>query len=83
LEQIILRGGLSYEELPYIVSGIGVNEYSVSGGFSIPLTLDNTLDIGIQYASRGSLENGLMKEDRIRLSVGISLGDIWFIRQEK
>jgi hypothetical protein len=83
LEQIILRAGVSYEELPYIINGNGINEYSVSGGFSIPLTTENTLDIGIQYASRGSKENGLIKEDRIRLNLGISLGDIWFVRQDK
>jgi hypothetical protein len=82
-EQIIFRAGVSYEELPYIIGGIGVDEVSVSGGFSLPLTLENTLDIGIQYASRGKTENGLIKEDRIRISLGISLGDVWFIRQEK
>jgi hypothetical protein len=83
LEQIFFRAGLTYEELPYTVRGTGINEYAVSGGLSLPLGLENSLDIGIQYASRGTKENGLMKEDRLRLSVGISLGDIWFIRQEK
>jgi hypothetical protein len=83
LEQIIFRGGVSFEELPYIVAGRGIDEFSVSGGFSLPLGLENTLDLGIQYASRGTKEQGLMKEHRIRMSVGISLGDIWFIRQEK
>jgi hypothetical protein len=82
LEQIIFRGGLTYEELPYVVSGIGIDEYAVSAGLSLPLGLENTIDIGIQYASRGTKDNGLLKEDRIRLSVGLSLGDIWFIRKE-
>lgn len=82
-EQIILRAGLSYEELPFVVRSTGINEYSVCGGFSLPLTFENTLDVGLQYASRGTRDNGLIKEDRFRISVGISLGDIWFIRQEK
>lgn len=82
-EQIIFRAGLSYEELPFIVRNTGINEYSVCGGFSLPLTFENTLDVGFQYASRGTSDNGLIKEDRFRISVGISLGDLWFIRQEK
>jgi hypothetical protein len=83
LEQIILRLGLSFEELPYVINGTGIDELSVSGGFSLPITFENTLDIGIQYASRGTKDNGLFREDRIRLNLGISLGDIWFIRQDK
>jgi len=82
-EQIIFRAGVSYEDLPYVVRGTKIKEYSVSGGFSLPITFENTLDLGIQYASRGTRDNGLVKEDRFRVSLGISLGDIWFIRQEK
>jgi hypothetical protein len=82
-EQIILRGGLSFEETQYTFNGTGINQYSVSTGLSLPLAAGNTIDIGILYGIRGKDEPGLIKENIIRLSLGISLGDIWFIRQEK
>ncbi len=82
-EQIIWRAGLSYEQTQYLLKMTGINQYSVSGGFSLPLTTANTLDLGSQYAMRGSTDPGLYKENIIKLYLTFSLGDIWFIREEK
>jgi hypothetical protein len=82
-EQIIWRTGLSYEQTQYLVNNKGINQYSVSGGLSLPITTANTLDLGLQYAMRGASDPGLYKENIIRLSLTFSLGDIWFIREEK
>ncbi len=82
-EQIILRAGLSYEQTQYIINGKGINELAVAGGFSLPLSPANTLDIALQYAKRGSTDKNLLKEDVIKLNLGISLGEIWFIRLDK
>jgi hypothetical protein len=82
-QQIIWRAGLSYEQTQYDVLNTGINQFSVSGGFSFPISFENTIDIGLQYSMRGKKEDGLFKENTIRLGVGISLGDIWFLRQDK
>ncbi|MFO7447171.1 MAG: hypothetical protein R6W90_12450 [Ignavibacteriaceae bacterium] len=82
-EQIIWRAGLSYEQTQYIIYGEGIDQLSVSGGFSFPLSLENTMDIGLQYAMRGTSDSNLYDENIIRLGVGLSLGEIWFVRQEK
>ena len=83
LNLIILRGGLSYEETQYFINNTGINQYSVYGGCSIPLSMGNTIDIGLQYSIRGQVTNSLVKENNLKLAVGISLGDIWFLRDEK
>jgi hypothetical protein len=80
---IIFRGGLSYEQTQYFINNVGINQYSVYGGASIPLSVGNTIDIGLQYSFRGQIENSLLKENGLKLAVGISLGDIWFLREEK
>ena len=80
---VILRGGLSYEQTQFFVNNSGINQYSVYGGCSFPLSFGNTIDIGLQYYMRGQVSNSLIKENGIKLAVGISLGDIWFIRDEK
>jgi hypothetical protein len=82
-EQIIWRAGLSYEQTQYLINGKGINQYSVSGGFSIPISQANTLDLGLQYAMRGTTEANLFKENTLKLYLTFSLGDIWFIREEK
>ena len=82
-EQIIWRAGLSYEQTQYEVNGKGINQFSVSGGLSLPLGISNTLDLALEYAIRGTTDAGLLKENIIKLGIGISFGEIWFIRQEK
>ncbi|MEO8399881.1 MAG: hypothetical protein ABI550_08735 [Ignavibacteriaceae bacterium] len=82
-EQIIWRSGLSYEQTQYEINNTGINQYSVSGGFSLPLGLENTLDIALVYSMRGSTASNLFKENILKLGLGISFGDLWFIRQEK
>ncbi len=82
-EHIIWRAGLSFEQTQYLVNNEGVNQYSVSGGFSLPLSTANTLDLGLQYAMRGTNDPGLYKENILKAYLTISLGDIWFIREEK
>lgn len=82
-ELFFWRAGLSFERTPYIVNGEGIDEFSVSGGFSLPMSPGNFIDVGIMYGMRGLYNTGLFKEDFIRMNVAISLGDIWFIRTEK
>ena len=80
-EQIIWRTGLSFEQTQYMINNEGINQYTFTGGFSLPISFGNTLDIAVQYSMRGSSEPGLIKENTIRLNAGISFGEIWFIRQ--
>ncbi len=79
-EQIIWRAGLSFEQTQYFIDGQGINQFTVGGGFSLPLTLENTIDVGINYSMRGTTEFNLIKENLLQINFGISLGDVWFIR---
>ncbi len=82
-EQIIFRAGLSYEKTQYSIYNTGINQYSISLGASLPLSSENTLDFGLMYARRGTKESNLLQEDIIKLGIGFSLGELWFIRQDK
>lgn len=79
----IYRGGLYYEKTPYYINGTQVSEMGVSAGISFSLTPESYFDAGLQYISRGSTENGLIRENIIRLNVGMSLGELWFLQQER
>jgi hypothetical protein len=81
-EQIIWRAGLSFDETQYIIGNEGIDQYSIAGGFSMPISPENTLDIGLQYSVRGTKNSNLIKENIIRLNLGISFGETWFIRPE-
>ncbi len=82
-EQIKLRAGLSFEETQYKINNQGINKIAVSGGFSLPVSAQNTIDVSLQYAIRGTTNSNLLKENVFTAGFGISLGDIWFIRHSK
>ena len=83
LEQMMWRAGVSYEISQYEFNGDELRQFSVSGGFSLPISPENTFDVGLEYAIRGSKENDLLLENFFRIDLGISFGDIWFTRYEK
>jgi hypothetical protein len=62
-EQIIWRAGLSYEKTQYLINNQGIDQYSVFGGFSFPLGIENSIDIAVQYSMRGTTDSGLLKEE--------------------
>ncbi len=80
-EQIIWRAGLNYQKTQYYVNGIGINQYSISGGFSYPISYENTFDFAVEYGIRGKTELNLFQEKFIKINVDLSLGELWFLRQ--
>ena len=82
-DYIALRAGASYEQSQYFVNGTGLNQFSVYAGFSMPISYDNTLDIGFQYGVRGTTDNNLLKDNFFRINFSASVGDIWFVRTER
>ncbi len=82
-EQIMFRGGLSYEQTQYLINGQGINQYSVYAGFSVPLSIENSFDVGFQYGIRGTKENNLLKENIFKTTFSLSFGELWFVRKER
>jgi len=81
-EQIIWRAGLSYEITQYLMNGQDIKQYSVFGGFSIPLGIGNSFDLGLQYSIRGTTDYNLVKENFYKINFGISFGELWFLKSQ-
>lgn len=82
-EQIVWRLGLSLEQTQYIFNGTGIDQFAAFAGFSYPLGAENSIDFALQYSKRGTTENGLLNENSIRVYLGLSLGELWFLRYDK
>lgn len=82
-DQVMLRGGFSYEQTQYQINGKGINQIAVYTGFSIPLGFENTLDFAFQFGKRGTKENNLLSENIYKFSITLSIGELWFVRQER
>lgn len=85
-KQLSLRGGISYENTPYVFNGTTINQLSIYAGLSIPMRFEysiNSLDIGFQYARRGTSDNNLIQEDLFKINFSLSFGELWFIPTER
>lgn len=57
-----------------------INEYGFTLGFGIPLADGNSIiDIGLEYALKGTRDAQLIQEDIFRISISMSAGDTWFL----
>ena len=83
LEQMAFRGGLSYETGYYLINDEDISQFSIHAGFSYPLEFGNTIDIGLKYSIRGKTDNNLIKENILKVYFSMSIGELWFVRQEK
>ncbi|MCK9279119.1 MAG: hypothetical protein M0P71_00620 [Melioribacteraceae bacterium] len=82
-EQAMYRGGLSYETTNLELNGEAIDQFSLFAGASLPLGLDSYIDLGLQYGMRGTTNNKLLSENFLRFSVSLTLGELWFLRQDR
>lgn len=80
LDQLTFRLGGFYEKSYYTVKGQSINRIGLTGGVGIPLSKYNSLDFGVSVSTRGNTDNGLIKDDMIKLTAGINFGELWFVR---
>lgn len=82
-DRMIYRAGLSFGTSPFKVNNNQLTELGLYAGTSVALARDNYLDLGIQYLRRGNVTDTFIQEDLIKVSLGLSLGEIWFVREER
>ncbi|MBC5994185.1 hypothetical protein [Pontibacter cellulosilyticus] len=85
-ERITYRGGLYYGDSPYISKGETIKDKGVTAGFTMPLGRSSIYDLyqlngAIGYGSRGTTDNGLIKENYFQFSVGFTVNSRWFIKR--
>ncbi len=76
------RLGVSYEKLPYLLSGESAYRITTGAGISIPLSPANYIDLGLQYSFNTSSYANVIKDNTLRFMVGISVGELWFLRND-
>jgi len=82
-ELIKYRGGLSYEQSHYQLFGVAIDQFGVHAGISFPIGMENTIDIGLMYAIRGTTNSNLSKENILQTSFSLSFGELWFERRDR
>jgi len=82
-KRITYRAGLRYD-----VSGLEVNEkeinnFGITFGFGLPLGYNlSNLNVGLELGKRGTTDKNLIKENYLKINVGLSLNDKWFEKRK-
>lgn len=93
-KNIRYTAGGYYHQSYVFVNATQINEFGTTIGLQLPvmrqiklpggeqLTLVSRINISAEYAQRGTTDNNLLKEDYLRIYLGFSLSDKWFIKRK-
>lgn len=80
--QCAYRGGLYYQQAYYKYDGNTVDSYGLTLGMTLPVVRAyNGVNLGMEIGKRGSRTNGMMKENFVNFSIGVTIHDQWFRKQ--
>jgi len=82
-DRVTYRAGYRYENTGLIINNQAINDNALTLGLGMPLrgTFSN-VNVGFEFGSRGTKNAGLVKEDYINFSVGLSFNDRWFQKRK-
>ena len=91
LDKLAYRLGFSYNATQYKIYGEPINEWAVTGGFTMPVSGETRLNVGIEYTERGSKTTilgprgnvNLVKDNVLRVTLSLSIVEPWFVRYEE
>ena len=83
LDRIAYRLGFYYHSTYYRINGEPINHWAVTGGLAVPVSGDTRLNIALEYGSRGTTANNLIKDNIFRMSFSLNLSELWFVRYEE
>lgn len=86
------RAGFKYARTYLDIKETSINDMSASLGIGIPLRLSQIerrvsenrpmIHFTVEAGQRGTLENNLLKEQYLRIYVGLTLNELWFIKRK-
>ncbi len=89
LKRVAYRLGLKYQRTPYLAmidpsqtSNTQIKDIGVSVGFSLPLNNLSSLNLALEAGKRGNTDNGMIRQNYYKLTLGVSFSDRWFVRRQ-
>ncbi|MBC5774538.1 hypothetical protein H8S95_10745 [Pontibacter sp. KCTC 32443] len=85
-ERVTYRAGLYYGNSPYEVNNEQIKDKGFTVGATMPLGRSTVYDLyqlntSLGYGSRGTTDNGLIKENYLQFNIGVTINSRWFIKR--
>ena len=78
-QRVTYRGGFKFENTGLVINNTSIKDRSMTLGFGFPISgTFSSLNIGAEYGTRGTTNNGLVKEDYFSINLGLIFNDKWF-----
>lgn len=85
-KRMTFRAGAYYRTEPFYLNHTSFSTKAITAGIGYPIRRYNLgigqINAGLEMGSRGTFENGLVKEGLTRFSIGCTLNDKWFIKRK-
>jgi long-subunit fatty acid transport protein len=79
--KVTYRAGLRYEDTGLRINNEDINEFGITFGVGLPVgRMFSNFNVGFEIGSRGTTNNGLVKENFFNTIISLSLNDRWFIK---
>lgn len=79
MKRCTYRAGAYYKKDYFQLDGNAVNAFGITLGMTLPVfRWSNGLSLGLDFGTKGSLANNMVKENYLNFSIGFNLYDIWF-----
>lgn len=82
-KRVVYRGGFKYEETGLVVNDKAIKDVGMTLGVGLPLTgTFSNINVGLEYGKRGTKDAGLVEENYLNFTVGLSFSDRWFVKRK-
>lgn len=82
-DRVTYRAGLKYNQSGFTVNSTDINEFGISFGVGMPIGKElSTFNFGLELGKRGTITNGLIKENYTNFRIGLTLNDKWFSKRK-
>lgn len=83
VQRVALRFGGEYSATYYNPNGVGINQWLLTAGASMPISFEARLHLALEFGQRGKTGAQLARDTFLRLNASLSVGEIWFVRMEE
>ncbi|MEI8049172.1 MAG: hypothetical protein WCI92_17450 [Bacteroidota bacterium] len=81
-QRVNYRAGVRFERGYLELQNTSINDIGISFGVGLPMKKSkSTMNIAVELGTQGTTDNGLIKENYIRFTVGSSLQERWFLKR--
>ncbi len=81
-ERINYRAGFRFEQSYLEIRDTRINDFGISFGVGLPMKKSrSTINIAVEVGTQGTTQNGLIKENYMKLTIGSALQERWFLKR--